>query len=181
MKVLKWFLIITGALLVIGFLAMQAVKYFTKLHSPLVTHTYAEPGLKITIAYCAPFKKGRTIFGGLVPYGVTWRTGANEPSTFTTDRDLTVAGKPLRAGTYTLWTVPHEREWDVVFNRKMYSWGINADGLASRDPAEDALVVTVPVLTLTDAVEQFRMRVVKTDGLYLEMAWDRTQVAVPVR
>jgi hypothetical protein len=181
MKVIKWFLLISGAVLVLGFLALQGVKLWTKRASPETVHSYAGPGLKITITYCAPFKNGRTIFGGLVPYGATWRTGANEPSTFTTDRDLDVAGKPLRAGTYTLWTVPHEQDWDVVFNRKMYTWGIQAEGEASRDPAEDALVVNVPVQALTDTVEQFRIRMVKTDVLYLEMAWDRTQVAVPIQ
>jgi hypothetical protein len=67
------------------------------------------------------------IFGGLVPYGEVWRTGANEATTFTTNQDLLVDGSFLAAGKYTLWTIPGPESWKVIFNSKMYPWGIDTD------------------------------------------------------
>src|ERR1700746_2479610 len=63
-------------------------------------------GKTITVDYSSPRAKGRKIFGDLVPYGQVWRTGANEATTFVTDVDLTVGGKDVPAGSYTIFTVP---------------------------------------------------------------------------
>ncbi len=148
--------------------------------SPADTATYASGGLKITVAYSRPYKKGRVIFGALVPYNEVWRTGANEPATFTTNKELSIGGKPLPVGTYTLWTTPHADQWQVIFNKRMYKWGINMEGRASRDAAEDALEITVPVEVLPDVTEQFTIRVVDHKVPTLELAWDKVQVSVPL-
>lgn len=148
--------------------------------SPAGTATYNKDGLKIEVTYNRPYKKDRVIFGGLVPYGEVWRTGANKPTTFTTNKALTVGGKELPAGKYTLWTIPHADKWQVIFNKKMYNWGINMEGKASRDPEEDALEVTVPVEALPEVTEQFTIRVVDHKVPTLELAWDKTQVSVPL-
>jgi len=137
--------------------------------------------LKIDITYCRPFKKGRVIFGGLVPYDVVWRTGANEPTTFTTNEELTVGGKVLPAGKYTLWTLPHADNWEVFFNKKMYNWGINMDGVASRDPAEDVMAVSVPVEALPEELEQFTISVEDAKVPTLVFTWDKTRVSVPLQ
>src|SRR6476660_6493757 len=71
-------------------------------------------GVKVT--YGQPSKKGREIFGKLVPFGQVWRTGANEASEITFNKDVTVGGKPVKAGTYTLFTIPKETEWTVILN-----------------------------------------------------------------
>ena len=133
------------------------------------------------MTYNRPYKKGREIFGGLVPYDEVWRTGANEPSTFTTNKDLTIGGKVLPAGKYTLWTIPHADNWQVIFNKRMYNWGINMEGKASREPGDDAVEVTVPVETLPDEVEQFTISVEDAAVPRLVLAWDRTRVSVPLK
>ena len=178
MKVLKWFLIIIGALLVLAFAGFKVLQHQTKKASPEGNVAYVKGDLKIDIFYNRPYKKGRVIFGGLVPYDVTWRTGANEATTFTTNKDLTIGGKMLSAGKYTLWTVPHAENWEVVFNKKMYGWGVDWDEKASRDPMEDAVVTTVPVQIMPSVLEQFTISVEDATEPTLVLAWDKTRVAV---
>lgn len=180
MKFLKWFLIVLGALLVLGFCSFKWMEYETKKASPEATIHYVNGDLKVDITYCRPYKKGRVIFGGLVPYNEVWRTGANKATTFTTNKDLTIAGKVLPAGKYTLWAMPHADNWGVFFNKKMYNWGINMDGKASRDPAEDVVEVTAPVEALPEAMEQFTISVEDARVPTLVFAWDKTRVAVPL-
>ncbi|MBS1546888.1 MAG: DUF2911 domain-containing protein [Bacteroidetes bacterium] len=149
--------------------------------SPPGTATYNKDGLKIEVNYSRPYKKGREIFGELVPYGRVWRTGANEATTFSTNQALNIAGKTLPAGKYTLWTIPNADNWQVIFNKRMYPWGINMEGEASRDPADDALEVTAPVEQTSKVVEQFTINVVDSAVPTLEFVWDRTQVSVPLK
>jgi hypothetical protein len=148
--------------------------------SPADTARFVKGDLKIEIAYSRPYKKGRVIFGGLVPYDQVWRTGANEPATFETNQDLTVGGKKLPAGKYTLWTIPHEKNWEVIFNGKMYRWGIGDDGKASREPDADVASVTVPTQVLPKNMEQFTIRVLDGKVPTMVMGWDLTQVSVPL-
>ncbi len=131
--------------------------------------------------YSRPSKNGRGIFGELVPYGRVWRTGANEATTFSTNQALNIAGKTLPAGKYTLWTIPNADNWQVIFNKRMYSWSINMEGEASRDPADDALEVTAPVEQTSKVVEQFTINVVDSAVPTLEFVWDRTKVSVPLK
>lgn len=180
-KLLKRILIALAALVVVGFVAFRYMKMQTKKHSPEESYAFFADDFKLQVTYCRPFKKGREIFGGLVPYGKVWRTGANEATTFTTNQDLSIGGKLLPAGKYTLWTVPHADSWQVFFNKRMYNWGVNMDGVASRDPAEDAVEVTVPVEVLPEVVEQFTISVEDAEVPTLVLAWDRTKVSVPLR
>jgi len=78
---------------------------------------------EVTISYGRPGVKGRTIWGELVPYGEVWRTGANEATTISFSKDVTVEGEPLPAGTYALFTIPKEAEWIIVFNKNAQQWG----------------------------------------------------------
>ena len=119
MKILKWVLVVVVVLGLLGFFfGMPYMREQTKKNSPEKTATYAKNGLDLSVHYSSPFKKGRVIFGELVPYNTVWRTGANEPTTFTTATDLRVMGKVLPAGTYSLWTIPGEQQWSVVFNKE---------------------------------------------------------------
>ncbi len=149
--------------------------------SPAATATYNKDGLKIEVNYSRPSKKGREIFGGLVPFDEVWRTGANAAATFETNKDLIVGGKTLPAGKYTLWTIPHEKTWEVIFNKKMYPWGTNEKGLASREADADVVSVTVPVEVLPELVEQFTIDVREDKVPMLVLAWDYMQVAVPLK
>jgi len=102
----------------------------------------------VSINYGAPALQGRKILGVIEPYGKVWRAGANQSTTFTTDKDLMVEGKLLPAGKYSFYATPGETEWKVIFNSATGQWGIkkNPDGpgaVATDDPAKDVLVVTV--------------------------------------
>lgn len=155
-------------------------RYDTKQYSPEMVVQYAKGDLELSVFYNRPYKKGRDIFGGLVPYGEVWRTGANEATTFTTSKDLLVDGKPLEAGTYTLWTIPNRERWEVIFNRKEYSWGIDTDGEPMREPEYDALSVTVTPSELDEEVEQFTIGFGDGTPLTLDLRWDDTEVSVPL-
>lgn len=149
--------------------------------SPAATANYNKDGLKIEVNYSRPYKKGREIFGGLVPYDQVWRTGANEAATFETNKDLMVGGKTLPAGKYTLWTIPHEKTWEVIFNKNMYPWGVNREGVANREAGADAVSITVPVEVLPELEEQFTIDVREDKVPMLVMSWDYMQVAVPLK
>lgn len=75
-------------------------------------------GVQVTIEYGRPSVRGREIWGSLVPWESVWRTGADEATTISFDRDVAVEGEPLAAGTYGLFTIPGEGEWAVVLDRK---------------------------------------------------------------
>src|SRR6476619_3872371 len=103
----------------------------------------------------SPRAKGRKIYGGLVPYGQVWRTGANEATTFVTDTDLTVAGKDVPAGSYTIFTVPNADKWSLIINKKTGEWGIpykyESDELARVDMKVSKTSSTVENLTISYA------------------------------
>ncbi len=79
--------------------------------------------VSVTINYSAPSVKGRTIWGDLIPYGKVWRTGANEATTFETDKELVIHDQKLPAGKYALFTIPGEVEWTWIFNSVWDQWG----------------------------------------------------------
>lgn len=149
--------------------------------SPKDTIAYKLNDLKLEVFYNRPSKKGRDIFGGLVPLNEVWRTGANEATTFETNKPLKIDGIPLPAGKYTLWTVPKDTVWTVIFNSKQYSWGVDTEMKPMWDPNYDVLDVEVPVHKLDKTVEQFTIDFNNTTGdLSLTMAWDDVKVAVPI-
>jgi hypothetical protein len=180
---MKKVILISGLVVALGAVVAILVGYkFTKSHSPEELVSYEEGDLRIAVSYNRPFKKGRQIFGALVPYGKTWRTGANEPTTLETNKDITIGGKILKKGRYSLWTVPNETSWQVVFNSSVPNWGVDVmkNGQAARDEKTDALVIEVPVMQTEKEFEQFTIRIEKADdALELVLAWDKTLVVVP--
>lgn len=184
-KTVKRVLIGVVALAIVIFGVMRYKRVQTKKASPEETVTFFLVGadsLQVEVNYCRPYKKDRVIFGGLVPYGKVWRTGANEATTFTVNRDIRFGGKPVKAGKYTLWTLPSADAWIVYLNSKMYPWGVDMDGHAQRDPAFDVAAIPVPVTLLSDTiVEQFRINVeVESEPVRLSLTWDDVMVAVPI-
>ncbi len=155
---------------------------FSPRLSPKDTVEFKLNDLKLEVFYNRPSKKGRDVFGALVPYGKVWRTGANEATTFETNKDLMVQGIYLPTGKYTLWTVPNDSTWNVIFNTKQYRWGVDEEMQPLWDPNYDILEIDVPVETLDKTVEQFTIAFDNsTDDLELTMAWDNTKVAVPMK
>ncbi|OHX67909.1 DUF2911 domain-containing protein [Flammeovirga pacifica] len=173
-------LIVIG-LVVAGFVFKEVMITQTKKHSPQVEEVFKENGTYIKINYSSPYKKGRVIFGNLVPYGHVWRTGANEPTIFNTNKDLEINGEILPKGKYTLWTIPESDSWTVIFNKELNNWGVSFGGKASRVVEDDVLKVIVPVEHLKKEIESFLIDVSIGDeknSMYLSFEWDnvRTQL-----
>jgi len=154
---------------------------FDKRLSPKDTVEYKLNDLKLKVFYNRPFKRDRLIFGGLVPFDEVWRTGANEATTFSSNKNLIIKNYELPAGEYTLWTVPGDSTWQVIFNSKMYPWGVDENMKPLREPEFDYLNVTVPSEQLDTEVEQFTIGFNNTTGhIKMTMAWDRTKIEVPL-
>jgi len=180
-KIFKIFSIIIVSLLVVGFAGYQYIIYSTKQHSPEDVVQYQKTSYDLEVFYNRPYKKGRVIFGSLEPYGQVWRTGANEATTFETKSDLTIGGRSLKAGKYTLWTIPGPESWKVIFNDKQYDWGVGRNG-ASREAEYDALTIDIPVETTPDVIEQFTIAFEEEGGNpVLTLSWDQTKISVPIR
>ena len=142
--------------------------------SPRDTVRVAAGGASLLVDYGRPSKRGREIFGNVVPWGTVWRTGANAATQFRTDRDLVFGGVVVPAGTYTLWTLPAPTGWQLIVNRQTGQWGTAYD--ATQDLIRVPLTVTVlaaPVEVFTIAVEP------QGPGGVLSVAWDRTRAQVP--
>lgn len=173
---------IAGGVLVLVLVAMFFNRYGTKAHSPEGIVDYEEEALDLEVFYNRPYKKERVIFGGLVPYDEVWRTGANEATTFTTNQDLLVDGSFLPAGKYTLWTIPGKNSWKVIFNSKMYPWGIDNEKRPYREPEHDALILEVPTSKMETPLEQFTIFFERANELiFMNLAWDETRVTVPMK
>ena len=130
-------------------------------------------GASLWIDYGRPGKRGRTIFGDVVPYGQVWRTGANAATQFRTDKALDFGGTVVPAGFYTLWAVPTPGGWTLRFNGETGQWG------TAHKPERDLHVVAMKVASLPDAVERFSISIEPSPkGGALHMEWDTTRASV---
>jgi hypothetical protein len=173
----KKILIGLTVLAVVLMIAFQVLKSRTKSSSPEVKQTYSVGNAKVNLFYCTPSKKGREIFGKLIKFGEVWRTGANEPTTFETDKSLLINGKKLPAGKYSLWTIPQQDSWTVIFNKEIPFWGDGSDGKAARNEKEDLVQVLVPVEKLTTPQEKLTIDALNNA---LTIKWDLTKISVPI-
>lgn len=179
---LKTGLSIAGGLILAGLLTMLIIRYTTKAHSPEDVATYKQNGIGLEVFYNRPYRKDREIFGKLVPYDEVWRTGANEATTFETSSDILVDGSLLKAGKYTLWSIPKQDSWKVIFNDQMYPWGIDMNKKAYRDPQYDALVLERPVEKSADITEQFTISFEEAgDFVSMELAWNQVKIEIPIK
>ncbi len=166
------------ALIVVAVLAVAffALRTYTKSKSPEAVAVFKQDGLEVQADYCQPAKKGRAIFGSLIPYGQVWRTGANEATLVSFNKDVLLAGKPLKAGKYTLWTIPGANEWTIILNSETGQWG------TSHDKSKDALRVNVASAMKPEAVESFTIAFApQAGGADMLLRWDTTEVVVPIR
>ena len=162
--------------------------------SPMGTARITVDDTYIRVVYSRPYKRGRdNIFGtaeseALVPFGEIWRTGANEATEITLTGDVEVDGRPLAAGTYSLFTVPGPEAWTVHFNSTL---GINGTGRRNPETDEfetvdleatDVLMVTAAVSALDEEVEQFTIAFEEAEGgADICLNWITTAVCVPIR
>ena len=146
--------------------------------SPAKTATGKANGATITIAYSSPSVKGRKVWGDLVPYGKVWRAGANQATTVEFDKDVTVEGKPVPKGKYSLYAIPGEKEWSIALNSQTGQWGITRQGETTRDPAKDVAVVTVKPKKSASMTEALKYEV-NANGFSL--IWENLEVPVSVK
>ena len=157
-------------------------QYYTKRFSPEGHVELKTDNLEILVFYNRPFKRGREIFGSLVPYGKVWRTGANEATWFETNRDLSFAGQILKPGRYSLWTIPNDKSWKVIFNSSIPPWGVDYNSEAAHNPNTDVLVMDIPAELSDQVIEQFTITLSQHNADYqLNLLWDRTIVSVPFK
>ena len=133
---------------------------------------------EITVEYSRPSMRGRTIFGGLVPFGETWRTGANENTKITFSDDVTIDGKELKKGTYAIYTVPNKESWDVIFYSDATNWG----NPKKWDESKVALKTSVKPFEIGAKIETFMIlfEELKMDSAVLGFLWDSTYVGIKI-
>jgi hypothetical protein len=148
----------------------------------------------VKITYGRPYMRNRAIFGMntddttfLVPFGQVWRTGANEATEITTTGAVTLAGQPLAAGTYALFTEPGPEAWVVHLSPQLGLDGtgrLSPDGTFTPDvynPGQDVLVFTVPASTVEETVDQFTIAFDDAEGgMHLVLRWEKTEVRIPI-
>lgn len=182
MKIIKWILISLAALALVAYFGLRWMTADTKKHSPEGNVAYQFEEYDIAIVYNRPSVKGRTIFGKLVPYDEVWRTGANEPTTFSTKTDLEIEGKILPAGNYSLWTISGQQEWQFIWNSSIPGWGVGWDAKAARDPEFDVLTTTVYKENIPDVIETLSISLVQNaEGVELQLAWENVLARVPMK
>lgn len=153
----------------------------TPAPSPTGTISQAVGLINMEVEYSRPSMKGRKIFGGLVPYGELWRTGANASTKVTFSDDAQANNVSLSKGTYALYTIPGEKEWTIIFYKNTTFWG--APGPKDFKEEDVAARFKVPVQALSDAVETFTMNIgnLSNDGASLELMWEKTKVSIPIK
>lgn len=161
-----------NAFLTLALTAFSLVALAQEKPSPAKVAEGTAGGAKITINYSSPAVKGRVIWGDLVPLGQVWRAGANEATTFTTSKDITVQGQKLPAGTYSFFIIPGETESTFIFNKVAKQWGA-----FNYDAKQDALRVNVPSQQ-TSSMEERLVYEVKPDGF--EVRWEYGKAAAKI-
>jgi len=131
----------------------------------------------VTIEYSRPGVKGREIFGDLVPYGKTWRTGANMNTKITFSDDVSINGKELKKGSYAIYTIPNEDSWEVMFYTSTDNPGLPQEW----DDSKVALKTTAEVEELPFEVETFTIFIndITNDSAVIEFIWDDTVANLP--
>lgn len=145
----------------------------TKAGSPAESVSGNINGATITIKYGSPSVKGRAIWGALVPFEQVWRAGANDATTFVTDKTISIEGKQLPAGSYSFFIIPSEKQSIIIFNKVAKQWG-SYDYKA----ASDQLRVTVDNQKSDKLIEKLEYRILKTR---IELAWENWIIGFEVK
>ncbi|MGB2867243.1 MAG: DUF2911 domain-containing protein [Bacteroidota bacterium] len=131
-------------------------------------------GKKISVNYGRPSMRGRKIMGGLVPYNRWWRTGANEATAFVTEADILLGDSLVPRGSYTLYTMPSDKQWKILVNKQTGQWG------TVYTPELDMLRLPLKKKMLKDPVEKFTIALEKNgngSGV-MKLMWEKTQLSI---
>lgn len=163
-----------GKLFVSGILLVFTQSLFAQApQSPAMT----AKGKNVKVSYGQPSKRGRVIFGELVPYGEVWRSGANNATEITFEKNVVIDKKEIKAGTYTLFTIPQKDKWTIILNSKLGQWGsYDYDKIKDKDVLKTDVVVKKAALQekLTYSFAD------KDNGTVLSIAWDEVEVELPI-
>jgi hypothetical protein len=133
-------------------------------------------GKTVKTDYSSPRVKGRKIFGGLVPYGQVWRTGANEATTLVTDTNVKIGDKDVPAGSYTIFTMPSADKWVLIISKKTGEWGVPYPG-----EGDDFVRTDMRVSQLPSPVENFTIGFDQTGAAcVMHLDWETTRAAVDI-
>ena len=171
------------SILILGIVAISLLPAMAQQQrkSPHETVSAVISGNRLTVVYGRPYTKKpgtsevRKIWGGLVPYGEVWRTGADEATLLITQKPVVFGATVIPAGAYTLWTLPAaDGSAKLIVNKQIGQWGV---GRGSYDEAQDLARIDLKPEVLTTPVDQFTMAIAKNPdgGGILKMSWENTQ------
>jgi len=165
------------SLIIVG---LYGFRTYTKSFSPEGESSIeTTAGLKIDIHYSRPYQKNRKLFGykdGLIHFGEIWRTGANEATEIIINKDVEIFGQTLPAGNYTLFSIPNEITWTVIFNKVLNQWGA-----FNYNEADDILRVNVPSFVNSQNIDLFTIELKeKEKGAEMRLLWGNTLVSIPM-
>lgn len=145
--------------------------------SPIAIASVKSDNTYIKVVYGQPYRQGRTIFGSWEPYGEVWRTGANEATEITLTNPVLMNKELVEAGTYALFTIPHEEYWTIILNNDLGQWGA-----FEYSTNFDYKRFDVPVITLPQPAELFTIffTEVKNKETALVLTWDLVRIEIPV-
>jgi Protein of unknown function (DUF2911) len=175
LKILRYFFAIAGGLLLAASLAAQTPKVDFPAASPTCTLKQRVGLTDIEIVYSRPGVKNRTIFGGIVPYGQVWRTGANGATKVTFSTSVKLNGTEIPAGTYALFTIPGEDEWTIIINKGAAQWGA-----FQYDEKADVARFKVTPMQLAEQIETFTIEFnrIRDESAVMNLVWDHTVVPI---
>ena len=154
--------------------AQEAVK---QRPSPLAIAAIRYKDAYIKVTYSQPVKRGREIFGKLVPYNEVWRTGANEATEITTTKNIQINGTLLKAGTYSIFTLPQKDKWTIIINSEVGLWGAY-----NYNSKLDVMRFDVPVMQSDVIYESFTMEFNhRNEVADLLLYWDKIKISIPVK
>ena len=169
-------------LILLAFVAMLALPTNAQIKTPQASTSQSitqTVGLTdITLEYSRPSMKGRVIFGGLVPYGKMWRTGANANTKITFSDKVTIGGNELKAGTYAIYTKPNAQSWEVYFYSDASNWGTPAEW----DDTKVVATVKSLIYPMPDNIETFTMSFddITNNSANLSFLWEKVYVNIPI-
>ncbi|MCP9753864.1 DUF2911 domain-containing protein [Lacihabitans sp. CCS-44] len=157
------------------FVFFALISSFAFAQKPAASPAIVTESANVKITYGQPSKKDREIFGKLVPFGEVWRTGANGATEVTFKKDVNFGGAAVKAGTYSLFTIPTKDEWTVILNSELKQWG--AYGY---DKVKDKNVASVKVKPLNNEASVEKLTLTAEDS-QITISWDMTLVKVPLK
>ncbi|MFT6873363.1 MAG: hypothetical protein ACJAVN_002383 [Roseivirga sp.] len=174
---MKKTLILFASLILLVFFQSSAIAQRGPAASPTATINQAIGNTEMTIVYSRPSMAGRSL-ATLAPNGDVWRTGANANTKISFNKDVTIGGKALPAGDYSMYSIPGDSEWTIIIN-KAKSWG------TEYDKSQDVIRFMAKPTKTSNAVETFRIDLTDFDNkakdkAMLELAWGDVSVKFPV-